>query len=283
MTWWDGFVVALANPGFLIAALGGLDRGPRHNRRVRPVDDLGPDRRAPEQRPRRAGDDVPGASPAASPSTRTRRGASTSPVGPVATFGYWFAWSSVLAINGLVVGTLIQARVVLGHDVDATTGRLRPDPADLHRHRLHHRRLALQHLRRATRGVVRLRHRRGADPPRVRADVPALPHGGLVERQHAVGDRRRRRARARSHLALLHGVVVVRLRDGGGLRARVPRPRARHTGALRAAAAFSVLVYALLPLGLGGTLGTAAIADDATFIAFYTQAFDSSSATRSAT
>ena len=22
MTWWDGFVVALANPGFLIAALG---------------------------------------------------------------------------------------------------------------------------------------------------------------------------------------------------------------------------------------------------------------------
>ena len=23
MTWWDGFVVALANPGFLIASLGG--------------------------------------------------------------------------------------------------------------------------------------------------------------------------------------------------------------------------------------------------------------------
>ena len=23
MTWWDGFVVALANPGFLIAGLGG--------------------------------------------------------------------------------------------------------------------------------------------------------------------------------------------------------------------------------------------------------------------
>ena len=30
-------------------------------------------------------------------------------VGPIATFGYWFAWSSVLAINGLVVGTLIQS------------------------------------------------------------------------------------------------------------------------------------------------------------------------------
>ena len=34
--------------------------------------------------------------------------------------------------------------------------------------------------------------------------------------------------------------------------------------ALRASAAFSVVVYALLPLGVGGTLGTAAIADDAT-------------------
>ena len=44
--------------------------------------------------------------------------------------------------------------------------------------------------------------------------------------------------------------------------------------ALRASAAFSVVVYALLPLGIGGTLGTTAIAEDATFIAFYTQAFD---------
>ena len=44
--------------------------------------------------------------------------------------------------------------------------------------------------------------------------------------------------------------------------------------ALRASAAFSVVVYALLPLGLGGTLGTQAVADDATFIAFYKSAFD---------
>jgi amino acid transporter len=44
--------------------------------------------------------------------------------------------------------------------------------------------------------------------------------------------------------------------------------------ALRAAAAFSVVVYALLPLGLGGTLGTTAVAEDATFIAFYVTAFE---------
>jgi amino acid transporter len=29
-------------------------------------------------------------------------------VGPVVTFGYWFAWSTVLAIFGLIIGTLIQ-------------------------------------------------------------------------------------------------------------------------------------------------------------------------------
>ena len=44
--------------------------------------------------------------------------------------------------------------------------------------------------------------------------------------------------------------------------------------ALRTAAMFSSLVYVLLPLGLGGTLGTAAIAADPTLIAFYTEAFD---------
>lgn len=32
------------------------------------------------------------------------------PIGPIATFGYWFAWSSVLAIYGLVIGTLVQAQ-----------------------------------------------------------------------------------------------------------------------------------------------------------------------------
>jgi amino acid transporter len=44
--------------------------------------------------------------------------------------------------------------------------------------------------------------------------------------------------------------------------------------ALRASAAFSVLVYALPQRGIGGTLGTATIADDATAIAFYKTAFD---------
>jgi amino acid transporter len=44
--------------------------------------------------------------------------------------------------------------------------------------------------------------------------------------------------------------------------------------ALRSAALFCAAVYALVPLGLGGTLGTAAVAKDATFIAFYSDAFN---------
>ena len=44
--------------------------------------------------------------------------------------------------------------------------------------------------------------------------------------------------------------------------------------ALRSSALFCAAVYALLPLGLGGTLGTAAVANDATLIAFYTDAFN---------
>jgi amino acid transporter len=46
------------------------------------------------------------------------------------------------------------------------------------------------------------------------------------------------------------------------------------TKALRSAALFGIAVYALLPLGLGGTLGTEAVAGDTTFIAFFIQAFD---------
>jgi amino acid transporter len=53
------------------------------------------------------------------------------------------------------------------------------------------------------------------------------------------------------------------------------RDTARDTPkALRASATFSVLVYALLPLGLGGTLSTSQVADDPTAIAFFKTAFD---------
>ena len=83
------------------------------------------------------------------------------------------------------------------------------------------------------------------------------------------------RPRAGPDLALLHGLVVLRLRDGRAFAPRIPSTEFDTPRALRAAAAFS-----------GGRLRAAAagrraapsapatIADDATAIAFYTQAFD---------
>ena len=109
MTWWDGFVIALANPGFLIAALGfsigalgttgafvlwtiSVCLGALQNNIYAELATMFPNK---------AG----GISLFAHEAWRKY----FTFVGPIATFGYWFAWSSVLAINGLVVGTLIQA------------------------------------------------------------------------------------------------------------------------------------------------------------------------------
>ena len=110
MTWWDGFVVALANPGFLIAALGAsigvlgttgafvlwtisVLLGALQNNVYAEMATMFP---------KKAG----GISLYAHEAWRKY----LTLIGPVATFGYWFAWSSVLAINGYVIGTLAQAQ-----------------------------------------------------------------------------------------------------------------------------------------------------------------------------
>ena len=161
MTWWDGFVVALANPGFLIAALGASIGVARHHRRLRAVDDLGAASARSQNNvyaematmfPHKAG----GISLYAHEAWRKY----LSLIGPVATFGYWFAWSSVLAINGYVIGTLVQAEWFSDTTVHPGRRQLPVEPARLHRHRLHPRRLDLQHLRRAAGGLAELRHRR---------------------------------------------------------------------------------------------------------------------------
>jgi hypothetical protein len=109
MSWWDGFVVALANPGFLIAALGAsigtlgtlgafvlwtvsVCLGALQNNIYAELATMFPEK--------------PGGIALFAHEAWRKY---LTLVGPLATFGYWFAWSSVLAINGLIVGTLIQA------------------------------------------------------------------------------------------------------------------------------------------------------------------------------
>src|ERR1700739_1694295 len=110
LRWWDGFVIALCNPGFLIAALGfsmgvlgtwgavllwaisaGIGTLPRliHAERA----SMFPDKRGGPSLSARAG--CVGRCPLA---------------GPIGAFGYWIGWSVVLSIFGKVIGDLIQTK-----------------------------------------------------------------------------------------------------------------------------------------------------------------------------
>ncbi len=106
--WYDGFVLALATPGFLIGSLGysigalggwgaacfwGISVliGGAAARYYAEMSSMFPDKTG-------------GLALYAHEAWRRY----FSMVGPVATFGYWFAWSTVLSIFGIVVGTLIQ-------------------------------------------------------------------------------------------------------------------------------------------------------------------------------
>ena len=165
MTWWDGFVIALANPGFLIAALGAsigvlgttgafvlwtisVCIGALQNNVYAEMATMFPQK-----------------------------------AGGISLYAHE-AWRKYLDLDRpdrhlrLLVRLVERARhqrlrhrharagpVVLGHDLHTGRRRLPVEPAGLDRHRLHHRRLALQHLRRAARGVAQLRDRRAADPP----------------------------------------------------------------------------------------------------------------------
>ena len=109
LRWYDGFVIALANPGFLIGSLGysigaiggwaamflwgtSMVIGVFSNFIYSETAAMFPDKPG-------------GIALYAHEGWRKY----FSLIGPVATFGYWFAWSSVLALFGIVIGGLIQA------------------------------------------------------------------------------------------------------------------------------------------------------------------------------
>lgn len=122
LRWYDGFVIALANPGFLIGALGGsigvlggwgamllwsisMILGVLANWIYSEQAAMFPD--------------TPGGI-----SLYAHEGWRKyfSLVGPVATFGYWFAWSSVLASFGLLIGFIVQAEWFEGETWTFDTG-----------------------------------------------------------------------------------------------------------------------------------------------------------------
>ena len=110
MSWFDGFVVALANPSFLLTALGGsvlslggwgativwtfsVLIGALHNNIYAEVATM-----------------FPKLSGGVAVYAHEAWKRYTSFVGPIAAVGYWLGWSVVLSLNGAIVGFLLQAR-----------------------------------------------------------------------------------------------------------------------------------------------------------------------------
>ncbi|UGS34219.1 APC family permease [Capillimicrobium parvum] len=274
MSWWDGFVVALANPGFLIAALGSsigalgtagafalwtisITLGAMQNNIHAELACMFPNKSG-------------GIALYAHEAWRKY----LTVIGPLATFGYWIGWSVVLSINGLVAGTLIQAEWF-----SSTTWSTSGAGFDLD--------LAII-LGVALIAIVWLFNVFGVRPAvwfgYVTGGLLLIPTAVLMFLPYITGDFHGSNlqwnigANGGFPLAITwlyfmcwsaYGIEVV------ATFAPEFHDTERDTAkALRVSALFCVAVYALVPLGLGGTLGTEAVANDSTFIAFYTQAFD---------
>jgi amino acid transporter len=274
MTWWDGFVVALANPGFLIAALGAsigtlgttgafvlwtisVLIGALQNNVYAELATMFKDK--------------PGGIALFAHEAWRKY---FSFVGPIATFGYWFAWSSVLAINGLIVGTLIKVEFFenanwshTGAGFDFTLPIALGAGAIL---------------------LVWLFNIFGVRPAvwfgYVTGVMLIIPAAVLMFLPYLTGDWHSSNMQWQIGTGGGLGLALTWLYFMGwssygfeSVAAFAPeyhdteRDTAR---ALRGAALFSGVVYALLPLGIGGTLGTQAISDGAATLTFYSQAFD---------
>ena len=273
MSWWDGFVVALANPGFLIAALGAsigvlgttgafvlwtvsVVIGAFQNNIYAELATMFPDK--------------PGGIALFAHEAWRKY---LTLIGPIATFGYWFAWSSVLAINGLVVGTLMQAEWFSSSTWSTSAGGFDMNLAIL--------------LGCIAILIVWIVNVYGVRPAvwlgYVTGGLLLLPIFVLMFLPYITGDWSSSNMQWNIGSSGGLGLAMTWLYFMGwssyGFEAVASfAPEYRDPvhdtpRALRASAAFSVLVYALLPLGIGGTLGTQAIANDPTFIAFYTDAF----------
>src|SRR6187431_1970779 len=107
--WWDGFIIGLANPGFLLIGLWGsiIALGGKWAIALWIISaTIGARQAYIYCEPAAMFPDKPGGL-----SVYAREGWRKyfSLAGPIAVFGYWFAWSSVLAVYGGFIGLLITA------------------------------------------------------------------------------------------------------------------------------------------------------------------------------
>jgi amino acid transporter len=274
MTWWDGFVVALANPGFLIASLGAsigalgttgafvlwtisICLGALQNNIHAELACMFPNKSG-------------GVALYAHEAWRKY----LTFIGPLATFGYWIGWSVVLSVNGLVAGVLVQSEFFSGSDWSHSAAGFDITLPIL--------------IGAALIVVVWLFNVYGVRPAvwfgYVTGALLCIPAFVLMFLPYVTGDWSSSNMTwsigSGGGLALIltwlyimcwsaYGIEVVATFAPEFHDTERDTPRALRTSAL-----FCAAVYALLPLGLGGTLGTDAVAKDATVIAFYADAFD---------
>jgi amino acid transporter len=275
LRWYDGFVVALANPGFLIGSLGysigalggwgamtlwaiSMLIGTLSNWIYSETAAMFPD--------------TPGG--IALYAHEGWRKYFTL-VGPVATFGYWFAWSTVLSIFGIVIGSLIQTRWAPGQ-----TWSWQPFSTAPH--------IGLPHVI-AIGAIVAvwLFNIFGIRPAvwvsYITGAMLMIPLAVFIFVPYLTGD---------WHSSNLHWSIsgpwggwklaIVYLYVMGWSAYGVEtcatfapeyKDTARDTAlALRSAAIFSLAVYTLLPMGITGAIGEKAAVDDP--VSFYVPAFE---------
>lgn len=275
MSWWDGFMIALANPGFLIAALGGSIAslgtggalalwlvsvliGSLQNNIYAELAAMFPEKSG-------------GIAIYAHEAWRKY----FSPIGAVATFGYWFAWSTVLSISGLICGTLIVAEFFPRATWSVSAAHFSLNWPII---------IAIVMLllvwgfnSRGIRSTVIFSYVTG-----VALMIPLLV---MMLLPYLTGDWQASNmdwniGSGGSAVGLVLTWMYFMGWSSYGFEAcATVAPEYRDTvvdtpKALRSAAAFSIFVYALLPLGLGGTLGTKAVASDPTYIVFYADALN---------
>jgi amino acid transporter len=274
MTWWDGFVVALANPGFLIASLGlsigalgttgafvlwtiSICLGALQNNIHAELACMFPNKSG-------------GVALYAHEAWRKY----LTLIGPLATFGYWIGWSVVLSVNGLVAGTLLQAEFFSSADWSSSAAGFDFTLPII--------------LGAALIIVVWAFNVFGVRPAvwfgYVTGGLLCIPAFVLMFVPYLTGDWASSNMTweigANGGLPLVLCWLYIMCWSAYGIEVVATfAPEFRDTErdtpkALRTSALFCAGVYALLPLGLGGTLGTQTVADDATGIAFFTQAFD---------
>jgi amino acid transporter len=270
MRWYDGFVVALANPGFLIGSLGfsigvlggwgamflwgvSMFIGVLSNWIYSESAAMFPDKPG-------------GISLYANEGWRRY----FTFIGPVATFGYWFAWSSVLALFGIIIGSLIQAEWFPGEDWTFDTGPV--DAGFPHVIAIVVIAIVWAINVFGIRPAVWMAYATGA--------LLMIPLFVFIVLTHLTGDWES--SNMEWNIADWKTAVVWLYIMGwsayGVETCAAFAPEYKDTVrdttlALRSAAMFSLAVYILLPLGVAGTVGQETIANDGSGIVYLIEGF----------